>query len=142
MTIFEQNVKGVPFDPNFLDHLILIIYLTKVLKKGSSKIGVLTLKPFRPQMSKKTGFFEDFWQNFFIFQKSIFLAKFTRWETKKSQEKNVFLLENTPVYLKQSERQKMEMKGRTVCVILQNRIIFKKNIWLEKSSKKIRLYFN
>ena len=54
------DVKGVPFDLNFSDHLILIIYLMKVLKKGSSKIGGLTLRPFRPQMSKKTCFFEDF----------------------------------------------------------------------------------
>ena len=54
------DVKGVPFDPNFSDHLILIIYLMKVFKKGSSKTGGLTLDPFRPQMSKKTAFFEDF----------------------------------------------------------------------------------
>ena len=63
------DVKGVPFDPNFLNHPILIIYIMKVSKMGSSKNGGLTLKPFRPQMSKKTVFFEDFWQNFFHFWK-------------------------------------------------------------------------
>ena len=54
------DVKGVPFDLNFSDLLILIIYLIKVLKKVSFKIGGLTLRPFRPQMSKKSSFFKDF----------------------------------------------------------------------------------
>ena len=86
------DVKGVPFDPNFLDHLILIIYLTKVLKKGSSKIGGLTLKAFRPQMSKKTAFFEDFWQNFFHFSKIEFFDQIYEMRDQKKARKNLFFL--------------------------------------------------
>ena len=63
------DVKGYPFEPKISRCLFLLIYLTKVLKKGSPKIGGLTLNPLRPHMSKKTSIFEDFWQFFFHFSK-------------------------------------------------------------------------
>ena len=82
--------------------------LQKCSKRGPLKSGGWHWSLSALRWAKKRPFLKIFDKFFFIFQKSIFLAKFTRWETKKSQEKNVFLLENTPVYLKQSERQKKQ----------------------------------
>ena len=111
------DVKGVPFDPNFFDHLFFIIYLMKVLKKGSPKIRVLTLKPFRPQMSKKTAFFEDFWQIFFHFSKSHFFGQIHEMRAQKRQKKKAFFYSKTHQYIPEKVRPQKCKKCLKTCIL-------------------------
>ena len=95
------DVKGVPFDPNFLNHPISIIYLMKVSKKGSSKNGGVNTKAFPPTNEQKNGLFWRFLTKFFSFLKNwLFWSNARTDSVKKDAKKRIFFSENTPVYVR------------------------------------------
>ena len=64
--------------------------LQKCSKRGPLKSGGWHWSLSALRWAKKRPFLKIFDNFFFIFQKSIFLAKFTRWETKKVRKKTFF----------------------------------------------------